>query len=193
MKILVIPDGAMIIINFIGKKGHTYISPNNFSKRTADDGFWDKNNIKLPLTSNLDNKHTVFEEMPSGVIERSKLFNKTVKNADACVILGSKPKNYTRMYGILNELILFGTNGCINEHKYEIKTVMDLNIPKLILKYPNNRNEIINLINNLNNFLDKVEFMKGNIIINNDNLNVDLKEEERLFPISEFKNLINNL
>ncbi len=192
MKIAVIPDGAMIIINFIVKKGHTYISPSNFSKRTAEDGFWDEDKINLPSILKENNIiYNFSDEIPSGVKGRFKLFNSIIKEVDACIILGVRNKNYKRMYGILNELILFGGCGCVNEHKLIIKTIKDLNIPKLILKHPNNQNELINLITNLNEFLDNLELYRGeNITFNLDNLNIELSEDIEKFPIDEFKTLI---
>ena len=162
MKIAVIPDGAMIIINFIEKKGHTYISPSNFSKRTAEDGYWDEDKLELPpILKEKNIIYNISDEIPSGAKGRFKLFNSIIKEIDACIILGARNKNYKRMYGVLNELILFGGCGCVNEHKLIIKTIKDLNIPKLILKHPNNQNELINLITNLNEFLDNLELYRG--------------------------------
>lgn len=195
LKIAVIPDGAMIIINLIAKKGHTYISPSNFSKRSADDGYWDKDKIELPQILKDNNQiYNISDEVPSGVRGRLKLFNSIIEEIDACIILGARKKNYERMYGILNELILFGGCGCVNEHKLLINTIKNLKIPKLILKHPNNQNEIIHLITRVNKFLDNLDSYVGeNIIFNDDNLNSDLKEDDEKFSFDEFKTLIKKI
>ena len=55
MNIIVIPDGAMIIVPLIEKNGHTYLSPTNFSKYD--------NEVNL----NPDFKVNMSSETPSGV------------------------------------------------------------------------------------------------------------------------------
>lgn len=195
MKIATLPDGAMIIINQISKKGHTYISPTNFSKRTeTPEEIIDKNKPPYNLTGEKlkNNSKYLNQELPSGVRGRLILLNKVLKDADACILIGKRPKDYKPLYGVLNELILFGGSGCENEHKLAVKMLKETPIPKLILKHPTNQEESIKLINTVNSFLDKVEEYKNkNIIINNDNLNLELKEDTKEeYSLDELKTLI---
>ena len=147
MNIIVIPDGAMIVIPLIEKNGHTYLSPSNFSKDNNRD-ICDGNLV----FDNLITKYTS-SELPSGVKSRIVLFSKVLKKADAVIIISKRPKNHERLYDSLNDLILFGSNSCNNAHNLSLKIVHDLNIPVLKLKYPISQNEIIDLINKTNCFL----------------------------------------
>ena len=61
MNIIVIPDGAMIIVPLIEKNGHTYLSPVNFSKYD--------NEVNL----NPDFRVNLSSETPSGVRGRISL------------------------------------------------------------------------------------------------------------------------
>ena len=61
MNVIVIPDGAMIIVPLIEKNGHTYLSPTNFSKYNNE------------LDLNPDFKVKMSCETPSGVRGRISL------------------------------------------------------------------------------------------------------------------------
>ena len=108
MNVVVVPDAAMIVIPLIEKNGHTYLSPVNFSR-------YDNMDI---CEGNLtyDNLITTYSssEIPSGVKGRLFLLSKVLPNADAAIIIGKRPKNYTKMYDVLNDIILFGGNACNN-------------------------------------------------------------------------------
>ncbi len=138
MNVIVIPDGAMIIVPLIEKNGHTYLSPTNFSKYN--------NEVDL----NPDFKVNLSSETPSGVRGIISLLIPLLEKADAAIILGQRPAEYEPMYDVLNELILFCGNGCNNAHSLAVKIVSNLNIPVLKLAYPTTRDEIIDLITKVN-------------------------------------------
>lgn len=153
MKIAVIPDGAMIVVPLIEKNGHEYISPTNFSKYNNMDvsgkcgDLLNKNTIQAsPYFSN---------ELPSGIKGRLTLFAPVLEQADAFIILGKRPKSYKKMYNVLNELILFGGTGCANERSLVLALIRDKKVPTLNLPYPTTREEIINIINQTNDFLNQ--------------------------------------
>ena len=174
MNIIVIPDGAMIVVPLIEKNGHTYLSPTNFSKYD--------NEVNL----NPDFKVNMSSETPSGVRGRISLLAPLLKEADAAIILGRRPSNYKPMYNVLNELILFCGNGCNNAHSLAVNIVSNLNIPILRLAYPTTREEIISLINKVNLFLKEFDSSIG------DDLDCDLKVKKDNIPISEFEKILNN-
>ena len=147
MNIVVIPDGAMIVIPLIEKNGHKYLSPTNFSKENNTDICEGKITF-----NNLSNKY-VTGEAPSGVKARLFLFSGIIEKADACIIINKTNKPHRKMYDSLNELILFGTASCANALSLELKIVYDLDIPKLYLEYPTNLDEIVQLIDKTNEFL----------------------------------------
>ena len=174
MNVIVIPDGAMIVVPLIEKNGHTYLSPTNFSKYDNE------------LNLNPDFKVNLSSETPSGVRGRLSLLAPLLDKADAAIVLGRRPADYRPMYNVLNELILFCGNGCNNAHSMAINIVSDLDIPVLKLAYPTTRDEIIGLIDKVNLFLKDFDSSGG------DDLNCDLKSENEKIPLNEFKKILNN-
>ena len=151
MKIVVVPDGAMIVIPLIEKNGHKYLSPTNFSRYNNTD-ICDGNFV----FSNMINKY-LSSELPSGVKSRLILFLNVFKDADAAIIIEKRPPNREKMYDALNELILFGGNSCNNAQSLILKIINDSNIPTLYLKYPRNQNQLIKLIDEANDFLKNLD------------------------------------
>ena len=185
MNVIVIPDGAMIVIPLIEKNGHTYLSPSNFSK-------YDNMDI---CEGNLtfDNMITRYSssEIPSGVKGRLFLLSNIINDVDAAIIIGKRPKMHEKIYDTLNDLILFGANSCNNAHSLSLKIVKDFNIPTLMVPYPKNREEIISLINRTNDFLKNLKDIDGNI--NECNLSTDLRIKKDKYPTDRFKDVLDNL
>ena len=177
MNVIVIPDTSMIVIPLIEKNGHTYLSPSNFSR-------YDNMDI---CEGNLtfDNLITRYSssELPSGVKSRLFLFSNVIDKAEAAIIIGKRPESYKRMYNALNDLILFGGNACNNAHSLFVKIVNDLDIPTLKLAYPTTREEIIDLIDKTNTFLNNLESISE--------VNTDLKAKKDSFPLDELKKILN--
>ena len=185
MKVIVVPDASMIVIPLIEKNGHTYLSPSNFSRYDNMDIC--EGNLTF---DNLISKYSS-SELPSGVKSRLFLFSKVIEKADAAIIIGKRPKNRERMYDSLNDLILFGGNACNNARSLEIKIIQDLNIPTLKLAYPTNQAQLIELIDKTNYFLKNLENIDG--IVNDDGLTIDSRPKREKYPISDVKNLLDNL
>ena len=175
MNVIVIPDGAMIIVPLIEKNGHTYLSPTNFSKYDNE------------LNLNPDFKVNMSCETPSGVRGRISLLTPLLEKADAAIILGRRPADYTRMYDVLTELILFCGSGCNNAHSLAVSIVSQMDIPVLKLAYPTTREEIIDLINKVNKFLNDFDSSAG------DDLDADLKTKSEKLPLDDFEKVLNNL
>ena len=175
MNVIVIPDGAMIIVPLIEKNGHTYLSPTNFSKYN--------NEVDL----NPDFKVNLSSETPSGVRGIISLLIPLLEKADAAIILGQRPAEYEPMYDVLNELILFCGNGCNNAHSLAVKIVSNLNIPVLKLAYPTTRDEIIDLITKVNLFLKDFDSSVS------DDLDCDLVNKREKVSLDEFKKIIGKL
>ena len=151
MNVIVVPDAAMIVIPLIERNGHTYLSPSNFSRYDNMDIC--EGNFTF---GNLINKYCS-SELPSGVKGRLFLFSQIVDKADAAIVIGKRTKEHPKMYGALNDLILFGGNACNNSHSLEVKIVNDLDIPTLKLAYPTTQKQLINLIDKANNFLKNLD------------------------------------
>lgn len=196
MKIAVIPDAAMIVVPLIEKNGHKYISPTNFSKYNNMDVSSGKcDDTQAPYTLNRDNillgSSYFSNELPSGVKGRLTLFSRVLELADAFIVLGKRPEHYKRMYDVLNELILFGGSGCSNERNMVMALIKDKGVPILELAYPTTRNELIDVINRTNDFLKNLTSIDG--IVNEDNLDIDLKKPKKSLNYKEFKKILDDL
>ena len=76
-----------------------------------------------------------------------------IEEAEAVIMMSGSPKKH--MYNTLNELILFGGGTrCLNTKLLMESQIREKNIPFLILDYPNTAQEIIELIDEIKNFLD---------------------------------------
>lgn len=175
MNVIVIPDGAMIVVPLIEKNGHTYLSPTNFSKYNNE------------LNLNPDFKINMSSETPSGVRGRISLLMPLLDNADAAIVLGQRPDNYKPMYDVLNELILFCGNGCNNAHSLATNIVSQLDVPILRLAYPTTRDEIIDLIDKVNLFLKDFDSSIS------DDLDVDLRNKSEKLSLSAFNEILDSL
>ena len=185
MNVVVIPDAAMIVVPLIEKNGHNYLSPSNFSK-------YDNMDICEGNLSYDDLLNNYFSsEIPSGVRGRLFLFSRVLDKADAAIIIGKRPKNYVRMYDVLNELIIFGSSSCNNAHNLSVKLIEGMNIPTLKLAYPTDKNQIISLISKTNSFLKNLD--KSSSSVNMDNLNADLEIKKDKFPLNNLKEILNSL
>ena len=174
MNVIVIPDGAMIVVPLIEKNGHTYLSPTNFSKYDNEVNL--NPNFKVNMSS----------ETPSGVRGRISLLMPLLDKADAAIVLGQRPENYEPMYDVLNELILFCGNGCNNAHSLAVSIVSQLDIPVLKLDYPTARDDIIKLIDKVNLFLKDFDSSIG------DDLDADLRNKSKKVSLDEFEKIIGN-
>jgi len=196
MKVAVIPDAAMIVVPLIEKNGHEYISPTNFSKYNNMDVSSGKcDDTQAPYTLNRDNillgSSYFLNELPSGVKGRLTLFSRVLELADAFIVLGKRPEHYKRMYDVLNELILFGGSGCSNERNMVMALIKDKGVPILELAYPTTRNDLIDVINRTNDFLKNLTSING--IVNEDNLDIDLKKPKKSLNYKEFKKILDDL
>ena len=92
-------------------------------------------------------------------------------------------------YGALKDVqdsvaIILGTGigGCL---------IKDKKVPILELAYPTTRNDLINVIARANDFLKNLTSING--IVNEDNLDADLKKHEGSLDYKEFKKILDDL
>ncbi|OED29899.1 DUF2112 family protein [Methanosphaera sp. WGK6] len=203
MKIAVFPDCAMIIEHIVNKRGHEVLSATNISeddlreKDPYDDSDFDRNAPPFNMEGYsvmTGNKYTS-SEVPSGVRGRLCLYDNILSNAEATIILGRKTRKAEQMYNTLNNLILFGGGtGCYNTYKIIIKYLRKMHIPSLYLDYPNNRDELIDMIGSINNFLDALDNNEyGQYMNSTDNINCDNKPNSSKISVDVFRDIVDNL
>lgn len=200
MKISVFPDAAMMIVHLITKNGHEYLSSTNITeeklreKDPYDDSDFDKDAPPFTMVAMkvlTGNKYTT-NEAPSGVRGRLSLYDDIINKSDAAIVMGKPPKRYNRMYNLLNELILFGCILCENHYNLSLRLLRQRNIPILEVPFPTTREEIIDMIDEVNTFLQNLEQEN---YVNRKVLTTDLREPEEKILVEEFDEIareINN-
>jgi hypothetical protein len=69
--------------------------------------------------------------------------------------------------------------------------IKDKGVPILELAYPTTRNDLIDIINRTNDFLKNLTSING--IVNEDNLDIDLKKPKKSLNYKEFKKILDDL
>ena len=162
MKVAIIPDSAMIILNPVNKSKHQLLS-------LFDQMYKEEKNKEIieeyrkDVHKSSKKSHTIEGinpykgikycgyEAPSGVLGRMSKIGPIIDEADAVIMLTGTSSNH--MYNTLNELILFGSSSCINTQRLIESEIRKKKIPFLKLDYPDSREDIINIIDEENNFL----------------------------------------
>ena len=196
MKIALMPDFAMFIVNLINKSGHEYLSASSVSqsdleKREVKEG--DEKNFdyeKPPFNMGgynlLESMKFLPAEAPSGVMGRLTLFENVIREAEAAIIL-DYPRNQTGatgMYDKLNELILFSCISCPNSYDLIVHILKEKKIPRLEISYPECRDDLISIIDDVNEFLENVEDMPMGTVVDrrkyhyDDRVSLDVIEDE---------------
>lgn len=178
MKIAVIPDMAMMVINLVNKMGHECLCACNITQddlenheiTNDDECFIDYSKPPFNMKGyNMNEymKYTSFDE-PSGVKGRVILYDNIIQNSDAAIIINENPvseNNKIKMYDTLNELILFSCISCHNAYDVLVYEIRHKKIPRLELTKPSNRDELIKFIENIIEFLKNVEQLpEGSVV-----------------------------
>lgn len=165
MKVAIFPDSAMVLLNQVNKSQHELLSnydrmyKERMNQETMEEYRKDVNKSSEKSIHDMPYlvpRHGIKysgTEAPSGVLGRMSIIGPVIDEAEAVIMMSGSPKNH--MYNTLNELILFGGGtGCLNTKLLMESQIREKNIPFLILDYPNTAQEIIELIDEINNFLD---------------------------------------
>ncbi|MCI6929788.1 methanogenesis marker 5 protein [Methanobrevibacter boviskoreani] len=204
MKVAVIPDSAMILINQVNKSNHQLLSHYNDIQKEKDFQKQNKEIKKGDLNKSSEKSIDYMPdlkptrgikysgiELPSGVLGRMSVHGPIIEEADAVIMLSGNNNNH--MYNTLNELILFGGNGCVNTRRLMEHLIRKENIPFLKLEYPNSREEIINIIYEINNFLDYLTDLETSKT-NKPYIKkyIPSKNKGNSFNLEEFNNILKN-
>lgn len=197
MKVAIFPDSAMLILNPVNKSKHQLLSEFD---RMYKEGKNQKvvEDYRKDVSKSYKKSHDIEGvnpkkgikycgyEAPSGVLGRMSKIGHVINEADAVIMLTGNSPNH--MYNTLNELILFGSTGCLNTQRLLEAQIKSRKIPFLKLDYPDTREDIINIIDEENNFLKYLEDLeKGKVtepyqikhekVVRNDKISVNEFEE----------------
>lgn len=201
MKVALIPEGGVLLTNLIFKNGHTPVQMYDMSPEKArekdpyDDDVIDHDSALYNLNGALvqeGNKY-VGTEVPSGIKGRLTLADHIIREAEAAIILGRAPKNRTRMYDRLNStILLYGGVGSGNFPKFLLYLIRKKEIPRLEMAYPTNRDELIDIFDRTNTFLENLDSYPSDYISNEDNLTTDGVPFKEKVPVADFQSIVNN-
>ena len=201
MKVALIPEGGVLLTNLIFKNGHTPVQMYDMSSEKArekdpyDDDVIDHDSALYNLNGTLvqeGNKY-VGTEVPSGIKGRLTLADHIIREAEAAIILGRAPKNRTRMYDRLNStILLYGGVGSGNLPKFLLYLIRKKEIPRLEMAYPTNRDELIDIFDRTNTFLENLDSYPSDYVSNEDNLTTDGVPFKEKVPVADFQSIVNN-
>ncbi|WP_323735748.1 DUF2112 family protein [Methanosphaera sp. ISO3-F5] len=201
MKVALIPEGGVLLTNLIFKNGHTPVQMYDMSPEKArekdpyDDDVIDHDSALYNLNGTLvqeGNKY-VGTEVPSGIKGRLTLADHIIREAEAAIILGRAPKNRTRMYDRLNStILLYGGVGSGNFPKFLLYLIRKKEIPRLEMAYPTNRDELIDIFDRTNTFLENLNSYPSDYVSNEDNLTTDGVPFKEKVPVADFRSIVNN-
>lgn len=202
MKIALIPEGGVLLTNLIFKNGHTPLQMYNMTPEKArEKDPYDNEDVidhdsplyKLNSTVVPEGNKYVGNEVPSGIKGRLTLADHIIQEAEAAIILGRAPKNRTKMYDKLNSaILLYGGVGAGNFPKFLLYQLRKKNIPRLEMAYPTNRDELIQLFERTNTFLQNLDKYPKNYVSNDDNLTTDGIPYKKKVDIDIFREVVKN-
>lgn len=199
MKIAVIPDMAMMVVNLVNKMGHECLCACNITQDNLenheitndDECFIDYSKPPFNMKGyNMNEymKYTSFDE-PSGVKGRVILYDNIIENSDAVIIINENThtKDNEKMYDTLNELILFSCISCHNAYEVLVHEIRRKKIPRLELTKPSSRDELIKFIEDITEFLENVEQLPESCVIDKriKSCGISLDEVSEIFKSDE--------
>lgn len=199
MKVAVIPDMAMMVVNMVNKSGHEALGACNITqdeleKREVEDTDESIDYSKPPFNMkgyNMDEymKYTSFDE-PSGVKGRVILYDNIIENSEAAIIVNENTHiENDKMYDTLNELILFSCISCHNAHEVLVYEIRRRKIPRLELTQPQNRDELIKFIEDIREFLENLDSLPAGVVVDrrikDDGISLD--EVSEIFNTTQIK------
>ena len=190
MKVAIFPDTSYMLYDLVKKNGHEPITVLSEYEKSRIDSETGINEGAPPYNMTRDNPIQGIKyatcEAPSGVRGRMSLFGPIIEEVDAAIFMNFPSINKEeRMYDSLNSLLIFGCDSCINTSKFVKILIKKRNISFLDINYPTTCDEIIEMINDINEFLRDLVSNKQLIIKKN-------KKVEDKITVDMMMNIINN-
>lgn len=148
MKVVIFPPNSLILADLIERKGHEPLVMQRAIRKKVNTPEIDSPPLNITEEEPIAGLKYAAIEVPSGVRGRMALFGPLIEEADAAIIMEDAP------FG-------FGCVGCARTNELCMFNIRKRNIPVLEVKYPKSREETMELVNEINEFLDSLEDKNG--------------------------------
>ncbi len=148
MKIAIFPPNSLILADLVERRGHEPLVLQSEIRKKVTSSEIDSPPLNITEEDPIKGLKYAAIEVPSGVRGRMAIFGPLIDEADAAMIMEDAP------FG-------FGCIGCARTNELCMFNIRKRNIPVLELKYPTSKEETIELVNKINEFLDSLEEKNG--------------------------------
>lgn len=148
MKVVIFPPNSLILADLIERKGHEPLVIQREIRKKVSSPEIDSPPLNITEKEPIEGLKYAAIEVPSGVRGRMAIFGPLIDEADAAIIMEDAP------FG-------FGCVGCARTNELCMFNIRKKNIPVLEVKYPTSREETMELVNKINEFLDSLEDKNG--------------------------------
>jgi putative methanogenesis marker protein 5 len=148
MKVVIFPPNSLILADLIERKGHEPLVIQREIRKKVTSPEIDSPPLNITEEEPIAGLKYAAIEVPSGVRGRMAIFGPLIDEADAAIIMEDAP------FG-------FGCVGCARTNELCMFNIRKRNIPVLEVKYPTSKEETMELVNKINEFLDSLEDKNG--------------------------------
>ncbi|MBM4241380.1 MAG: methanogenesis marker 5 protein [Euryarchaeota archaeon] len=148
MKIAIFPPNSLILADLVERKGHEPLVIMKEIQKKVTDPEIDSPPLNITEKEPIKGLKYAAIEVPSGVRGRMAIFGPLIDESNAAIIMEEAP------FG-------FGCIGCARANELSMYFLRKKGIPTLELKYPTSREETIEVVNQINTFLDELEEKNG--------------------------------
>jgi len=148
LKVVIFPPNSLILADLVERKGHEPLVMQREIRKKVTSPEIDSPPLNITEEEPIAGLKYAAIEVPSGVRGRMALFGPLIDEADAAIIMEDAP------FG-------FGCVGCARTNELCMFNIRKRNIPVLEVKYPTSREETMELVNKINEFLDSLEDKNG--------------------------------
>lgn len=144
VKVAVYPPNSLVLADLIERKGHKVLALQKEMRKKIKDPEIDSPPMNITEEDPIAGLKYAAIEVPSGVRGRMAIIGPIIDEAEAAIIVDGAP------YG-------FGCVGCQRTNEISTFLLRQKDIPQLELDYPTNRDEAMEMVNDVFEFLDNIE------------------------------------
>ena len=147
MKVAVFPPNSLILADMVERRGHEPLVIQKEIRKKVTDPEIDSPPFNITEEGPIQGLKYAAIEVPSGIRGRMSIFGPIIEEAEAVIIMEDAP------YG-------FGCIGCARTNELSMYFLRKRGIPVLEIRYPETRDETMEVVNKINTFLDGLDQSK---------------------------------
>jgi putative methanogenesis marker protein 5 len=144
VKVAIYPPNSLVLADLIERKGHTALALQKEMRKKIKDPEIDSPPMNITEEDPIKGLQYAAIEVPSGVRGRMAIIGPLIDEAEAAILVDGAP------YG-------FGCVGCQRTNELSIFCLRKKDIPQLELEYPSSREGAMDMVNQVNEFLDSLD------------------------------------